>query len=113
MTPPTTCTFNSYVGGVTATQITLQEHHPQEFTEGGATEEGYSYTYTTFELREGVVYRETHVDSRDCDGQLERWQMASCPIPYLHARQYEGTVLPEWTEVDNSQRDHSAERMGY
>jgi len=69
---------------------------------GGEHEEGYSYTLETYWYEDRLIYHESITDSRDCDGT------------FLHFSSYvwdKGNQ--EWEKLDGSQRDYSAEAMGY
>ncbi len=102
--------------------------------EGGAHEEGYSVTHTEYSYDGRTVTRESHTDSRDCDGRTSHTTLVECRVrklatraPYLDqdfvptARTpYDetycpipGAMLPTWERVKSSQRDYAAERMGY
>ena len=66
----------------------------------GETEEGYSSVYELWENDGGTLYRVIHSESSDCDGN------------YSSVKEQK-LVDGLWLKVNESQRDHSAERAGY
>lgn len=93
--------------------ITLTEGKPLHTFEGGPTDEGYDHTSTTYLLTEGVVTRSTANESRDCDGRLDSYQEAMCPVEKLASLEHDGNLFPSWVQNSHEVRDHSAEAMGY
>lgn len=96
--------------------------------EGGAHDEGYSVTHTEYQYDGKTVTRESHTDSRDCDGRMSHTTIVECRVRKLASREpysdepgtfdeayspYPGAMLPAWERVKSSQRDYAAERMGY
>lgn len=122
----------SYLGGwVKLTMAVGDEIHLKE---GGATDEGYSVTWTSYTFDGKTVERSLHNDSRDCDGRSSRDLTLECRVRKLASRAcyvdrefiptaskpYNedycpamGAKLPDWQEVESSQHDYSAERAGY
>ncbi len=92
---------------------------------GGPHEEGWSHTRIEWaHLGEYLTYtQETH--SQDCDGRLDRyWEATATSLEtyydHHHHRtneyQQSGTLVglrPVWEDEKASQRDHTAEAMGY
>lgn len=109
-------------------RLTLHKGVPVEFAEGGATDEGFSYRYRTYLLEDGVVSLCVEDVALDCDGRFDNYLIADWPVGGpTHAawvgvgRDHNGASvifdesvqLPDWQHGDASQRDHSAEAMGY
>lgn len=94
--------------------ITLKEGEMKHFTVGGPNEEGYSYTYTTFGHMGDHVEMQVTTRARDCDGSIETYGEYTCPLTELASWETpDGVMTPNWEKVEESQRDHSAEAMGY
>jgi hypothetical protein len=105
--------FNYWIGEGFQT-IRLTERLAVSFREGGATEEGYSYTDYYFSFEEGLVRMTLTTEAKDCDGRLESYTKWTCSPEKLESKVTEdGTKVPDWTQVDSWQRDYSAEAMGY
>jgi hypothetical protein len=50
----------------------------------------------------------------DCDGRLDRYSEYECHVRELDARHLENELyLPNWKLLEASQRDYTAEAMGY
>ena len=96
-------------------KLTLIPGQTVELVEGGPMEEGYCYERTKLEFDVETVCREWVSESRDCDGRLDHYQDSYCPVSELNSRELFGVnlMLPEWRWGSASQRDYSAERMGY
>ena len=90
-------------------RLSLTEGSTLSHGAGGATDEGYCYTYTSWWLEEGVVFERVETDSRDCDGRLTTSETYACPVDRLSERDGK----PNWKLVQRGQRDFSAEAMGY
>lgn len=104
-------------------KLTLHPNQSVELQEGGATDEGYSYTTTSY-LHTGTgVECECLNEARDCDGRLDRWNKSFCPMSQLqkgnpawteHCElEHPEVVFPAWERVKRGQRDQYAEMMGY
>jgi len=115
-------------------KLTLRAGDTIAHREGGAHDEGYSVTFTSYEYDGKTVTREAHTDARDCDGRMSYSTVVECRVrklasrapyvdrdfvPTLHALHDEtycpfpGAMLPSWEAVKRSQRDYRAESMGY
>lgn len=99
------------------TKITLKPGQVINICQGGPTEEGFHYhseTYT-YDVEYGKVYRETNGISRDCDGRFEQHCTEVCGVEDLKLmhNDYVDIDYPKWEDVEHSQRDYSAEAMGY
>lgn len=103
----------------TWSRIGLTDGQQLEHTEGGPTDEGYSWENTTW-IREGdIIRREYTSTARDCDGPLEHRQDSECHIDEAESDYHEdietGEIImrPNWEKVSSSRRDHYAEAAGY
>ena len=81
------------------------------------TDEGWNSEGSTWSRKGDEVTEQWWSDGRDCDGRLSRQGTCRC-----HARDLFGGIreendpdvaYPMWHAVDSSQRDYSAEAMGY
>lgn len=86
--------------------LTIKPGQTLSHSEGGRTDEGYSYTGTTWKFERGELRCETYTEARDCDGRLD-----TGGVYFANAIKANG--FPDWTHEDSYQRDHSAEAMGY
>lgn len=78
-------------------------------------EEGWSSHSEEYSLEKRadglwVVGKEFH-DGRDCDGRLSQYSEYECHVNDLR-KGYKG-IFPKWQQIAGSQRDYSAEAMGY
>ncbi len=64
------------------------------------TDEGYQSNYEERENRNGTLFREIGSNSKDCDGSYSS-----------HSEQELQSGV--WVSIQDNQRDHSAERMGF
>lgn len=106
-------------------RLTLQDGKQVEIYDGGATEEGYSHTAETYEYdaTEGLVRSSCRTDAQDCDGRITHfwegfWPVGGETTPgirfNLDGDPVETDIIrPVWTRGSASQRDYSAEAMGY
>ena len=94
-------------------RLTLTNGQTIALVRGGPTDEGYSHESVRFTLEGDTVVQEYDSDARDCDGRFSTSGTAECRIDRLDAHQYNGQGYPKWERVDASQRDYSAEAMGY
>jgi hypothetical protein len=89
------------------------------FEGGGPTEEGYNHWSTTYTLDGTDVVRESNSSGSDCDGRMDTSRTDVCPVANLESSEHEdyetgvSLKLPTWVKQSASQRDHSAEAMGY
>ena len=78
------------------------------------TDEGYQHTAEAFEYDGERLTLDWYSDGRDCDGRLTRsgvsWTTPAQARAYLDA---DGIAWPMWQHGRSSQRDYSAEAMGY
>ncbi len=87
------------------------------FYEWSRTDEGWSSTLDRYTRNGDTVTGETIHDGKDCDGRLTQiyegvshyWQLKS----YVYDGIPADVRLPVWDKTEASQRDYSAEAMGY
>lgn len=115
---PRTVRFAVWENG-TWSRIGLTDGQQLSHTEGGPTDEGYSYENTTW-IREGDTLRREYTSTaRDCDGPLEHRQDSVCHIDEAEADYHEdietGEIImrPNWEKVSSSRHDAYAEAAGY
>lgn len=84
------------------------------------TEEGYSFIQQSWEHYDNHVFYYEYSKARDCDGLMEyhttqraKFDELKANFTYYNDRAEPGFMTPKWEKVDSSQRDHSAEAMGY
>jgi hypothetical protein len=87
-------------------QITVYDGRWVSFSSGGPTDEGWDRLTISYKYEHPKLIQEYYSDSKDCDGRYEREGVLEAAVPTDGG-------LPEWGEVESSQRDHSAEAMGY
>lgn len=104
-------------------KVRLREDQSLYYYQGGPTDEGwFSYTID-LSFYDGFVYMEVNDDGADCDGPLYRnyqmrchWtQLQAIPLSYEKdfSQETVTVMIPDWQELDSSQRDVFAESMGY
>ena len=95
-------------------KLTLKDGQSLHHTTWYRHEEGWtSHTYL-WAYSDGYVIVSEHSDGVDCDGRLERFSQDTCSLEDLaQGGEYEGIRFPRWTLLSASQRDYSAEAMGY
>jgi hypothetical protein len=108
-------------------RIKLTEARPVTLYRRYGHEEGWSSECDTFELNGDTVYGQCETDGVDCDGRFQTFSEQSCRVDRLDAvapslplggnergiARSDGVAYPEWERLSASQRDHSAEAMGY
>ena len=99
------------------TKIKLREGQTLTHYSGGLTDEGYSYEATTWTLDGEFVIVEHASRALDCDGRIDHYSTATCGVEYLRGGNIDPEdqtiVYPAWERIESSQRDYSAEAMGY
>lgn len=101
----------THTGPVT---LKLVEGGSLEHVSGGPTDEGYSYSRRVWLRTRNSILMEVTTDARDCDGRATTCDQYACPLDRLGARYDEdGHRYPDWVNINGSQRDYSAEAMGY
>lgn len=64
-------------------RVSLRDGNKHVFYTGGPTDEGFSRSWRTFSLDDGVLCFEEYSEGRDCDGNHSfRW-IGECPIDPL------------------------------
>lgn len=106
-------------------RITLHDGaDPITLFDFGDTDEGWYNQYDVYSLLDGVVHNTLSKRGRDCDGLMEsnrnfHWSVDGTTSPRCMGGidgedVYDELVqLPNWERGKCSQRDHSAEAMGY
>lgn len=106
-------------------KLTLKPGQSLTHKSGGPHEEGWSYTDITWQHQGTYLATDQVTNSRDCDGRLDRyWEATATKLepyydhhdPKTNEYQQSGTLVgdrPVWEEESASQRDHTAEAMGY
>ena len=89
--------------------ITLDDGGTHETQEGGATDEGFDMTSSVYEREDETITLNVYREARDCDGALSsHLEMTWTVDGPLNENGY-----PVFDLVDQSQRDHEAEKAGY
>jgi len=86
------------------------EDNALEFTDGGPTDEGYSYGRELWRLIDGVVILEINRTAQDCDGRSDHYQRLEWN-PETDGLNEHGR--PVWRNADEENRDYAAEAAGY
>lgn len=104
-------------------KITLSPGQELSWGKRWSHEEGWSSEFTTWSYEQGHVIQESGTDGVDCDGRLSTWHVTYCKVEDLKTReawrgwddrlQGPGLPVPAWSDSKSSQRDYSAEAMGY
>ncbi len=82
---------------------------------GGATDEGWSSESNAWTFDGETVTSQWGSDGMDCDGRLSSYGesfFAAADVASGYVDD-EGLRFPKWEQGDSSQRDYSAEAMGY
>lgn len=98
-----------------AVLIKLQIGQSVCHSHGGRTDEGWHRETNMFSFDGETVTNEWSSDGVDCDGRLSRAGVSFCQVDCLRSGYQDETGLrfPEWQQGKSSQRDYSAEAMGY
>lgn len=103
-------------------KLTLRPLQSLTTNEGGPTDEGYSYTSTTWTHAGPFVLCEWSDQCRDCDGSFDTSGSAQCPLDALKATECprddcteKGVPIlcPDWQKISSSQFDYAAAAAGY
>ena len=95
-------------------RLTLPAGVDIEFSTGGKTDEGYDYTCETLRYDgKDTIHRTSVNNARDCDGPLDRYWEGVSTRENWTANVQDGIPYASWETVEQSQRDHYAEAMGY
>lgn len=108
--------YHSGSGGDGMVRLKLRPGaEPLRTWHGGPDDEGWSSRGERWWVEDGMIRNEVMTDGRDCDGRLSTFHEYVCPVERRHAvyNEYSGYLMPDWKRGDSSQRDYSAEAMGY
>lgn len=99
-------------------KLTLAPGQTLQFSSGGPTDEGYSYTGTaiTYEAEDHRLRLEVTTEARDCDGPLSTWddfQVDLHDLKGIPAQDDSGIAFPNWERWTSGQYDAYAARAGY
>lgn len=101
------------------TKLTLRPGQVLNWSQGQATDEGWSRQSESWEHCGDRVEVQFLDEGRDCDGYLSHFYEGACPLDRLAASPRiddatgEPVDVPEWIEINAYQRDESAEAAGY
>ena len=109
--------FWEYING-SRVKLTLKDGQMIRHGYSYPTEEGFHAEYHEWRYWDGVVTLSRETDGRDCDGRLSTHAEFFCAVGDLKAAlsSDEGGEIfqvPKWQKGKASQRDYSAEAMGY
>jgi len=109
-----TLRFWDYVNG-DYVKISLRPGDTLEHYCAQVTDEGYSSERTTWSHDGDAVLSTCETDGRDCDGRMTTYSAVVAHETNLRVRSVDGApaYMPDWRKVKSSQRDYSAEAMGY
>lgn len=102
--------------GESYVRLTLREGESHHHYEWHRTDEGFSSELNVWTFEDGLVRHQNSIDGRDCDGRMTHFYETVCPLANLAActAYYDPDIrVPNWTVESRSQRDYSAEAMGY
>jgi hypothetical protein len=88
--------------------LTLSPGQCLEWSTGGATDEGWSFTGKSWRLLDGEIHHSTIDDGSDCDGRLTRYHDRYARVEDIDARKD-----PSWYGIEDSQDDANAIAAGY
>jgi hypothetical protein len=95
-------------------RIKLRKGQELSCSEGGQTDEGFSYTGHCWSFDGERVSYTTQTNARDCDGPISHGAYASCRLVDLQSHMVDGVGFPMWEASRASwQRDYNAEAAGY
>lgn len=95
-------------------RLTLRDGQSLMWKSRGPTDEGWLEQGEMWRYDDGVVLNESWTDGVDCDGRFSSGGEWMCPWTDLATHITPDKVgTPLWTRVSYSQRDFSAEAMGY
>lgn len=93
-------------------KVTLRPGQSLAWGRTWAHEEGWSSSAHVWSLDGGIVRHAHYTDGRDCDGRFSTQNRWACLVDNLGGSMENG-FYPEWVPIRSSQRDYSAEAMGY
>jgi hypothetical protein len=115
-TAPTTARFWVYTHKGLA-RIKLRKGQSLTHVEGGPTDDGYSYTSTTWSFDDDRIVLEWATKASDCDGPISRGGAQFALLAELKVLSHEECkhAFPAWQSCEDAgwQRDAFAEAAGY
>lgn len=102
-------------------KLTLRPEQMLEWYRWARHDEGWSSESIQWKHAMDRVVRESETDGTDCDGRLTQRTVTECLLERLtlctahksSEREWTPVGVPEWEQVEASQRDYFAEAMGY
>lgn len=98
-------------------KLTLREGGHLYHYKAASTDEGWRTEANVWIWAKGedTILHSTYSREVDCDGRMDHEHASRCPLDQLAAWDdgEDGVAYPLWLELSSSQRDHSAEAMGY
>jgi hypothetical protein len=102
-------------------KITLKPNQQLKWGFRKPTDEGYHAEYYIWEHQGNRLVEDLYTESRDCDGKgsshdVYEFDLFAAKVEFGRVTNDEiGPLLPrpDWQRVRSSQRDYSAEAMGY
>jgi hypothetical protein len=95
-------------------KLTLRPQETLTWAEAHLADEGWASEAMDWRYDGDGIHRSSYQAGRDCDGKMEWWGEDYCPLEDLAAIEAtDGTLRPAWERKSASQRDYSAEAMGY
>lgn len=105
--------FWAYVNGSNV-KLTLSPGRSLAWYQSYPHDEGWSSVYERWTHEGDRITREIATDGRDCDGRFSTFTAGHCPIDKLaEIEEISGENYPAWQRDESSQRDYTAESMGY
>ena len=77
------------------------------------TDEGWDTVTERYQFDGTAVRCDLIADGTDCDGRLSAHGAYAATLAQLRARKVDGIGYPDWSLLDRSQRDYTAEAAGY
>lgn len=97
-------------------KITLSPGQKLTYKKYETDDEGWILKNITWEYIDNILICVIYTDGVDCDGRLSSIQAFSCEIEDLFSggvNEELNIKYPKWNLLNCSQRDYSAESMGY
>lgn len=94
-------------------RLALKDGQTVTFSKGGPTEEGWQREYRSYSREGEIITREILRDGVDCDGRMTTDETDETTLAEIRRTPPFAGNMPYWTAVGSSQRDYTAESMGY